>query len=99
MTRPGGKIADRERLDRLLQFAKLKPSETSVFKDWFEKLGSDEMTSLDERQRLWVERVYYDQNVGDRRAEARKRTRAANQTAQETHGLDAMPRPKRPPGK
>ena len=95
---PRGTLTDREVLDRLLRSGKLTESEATVFKDWFDKLSAGAVAILPPKTRLWADTVYYDRGVPALRAVARQKVRAAEKV-QAPRIFEAMPLPKRPPGR
>jgi hypothetical protein len=97
--RPGIRLSDREILERLLRYASLTPSERTVFQRWYDDLSRNTIVELTPRNRLWVEAVYEQHDVGRLRAEARRRTRKDNQTTREAPTFAPMFLPKKPPGR
>ena len=95
----GAKISDRERLSRLLQYATLTDSERSVFQGWYDDLTAKVRDELSPRERLWVEGVYEERDVGRRRADARKKMRAVVQAENDSPRFAPLALPKRPPGR
>lgn len=98
MTRPGMKLTDRERLQRLLQYADLTSVQRGIFQRWYDDISSGKSAELAPRDRLWVEVLYEQHHVGDRRAAARKRVRETEQ-AKTVAVFSPGALPKKPPGR
>ncbi len=90
--------SDRETLRLVLQFAKLSPDETSRLKAKYEDLANGRIIELSEEDRTSVHSIFDEQKVGDFQYAARLEARKAAKGSL-AMSFDAMPRPKRPPGK
>jgi hypothetical protein len=90
--------SDRETLRLVLKFAKLSPAETVVFTRMYDELAAGQRTELSDGDRMRVQSVFDQHGVSDTQyaslGEARNNVKARKAAA-----FDAMPRPKRPPGK
>ena len=90
--------SDRETLRLLLEFAKLPSGEAAPFKQMYDELVGGQRADLNDTERVSVQSAFDRYGVMNLRYAAR---REAGRAAIESRmaKFDAMPRPKRPPGK
>jgi hypothetical protein len=92
-------LTQREIVRRLLTSGKLTAVEQSAFQAIYEDLAAGKTTELTRQQQLWAERLYYwTHKLGEERVEVGKKRGNARREEQ-LAAFDAMPRPKKPPGK
>jgi hypothetical protein len=95
---PLQKPPEREMLRLLLACGKLTPDEVGRARKFFDDLAAGRLVRLDHENRVWVERLFYAHKLGQQRSrEVAKPTKATSK--QLIAAFDAMPRPKKPPGK
>ena len=90
--------SDRETLRLLLEFAKMPAGEAAPFNQMYEELVGGQRVDLTDTERLSVQSAFERHGVANLQYPPRK---TSYQRAQDTAAaaFDAMPRPKRPPGK
>lgn len=91
-------LSDRELLRLVLKYATLTSGESKPFARMYDELVSGKFTELKDTDRLWVKSVYDAQGVGDLHYAGRRNARKTSKDSQAA-AFDALPRPKRPPGK
>jgi hypothetical protein len=89
--------SDRERLRRVLDSGKLTRTEADVFKKKYEQLVSGKLAELTDGDRRWVGSIYYERGVGEMRFASRQKARKVEDD--QSAAFDALPRPKKPPGR
>jgi hypothetical protein len=90
--------SDRETLRLLLEFGKLPSGEAAPFKQMYEDLVGGQRADLDDTERVSVQSAFDRYGIANLQYPSRKNSyqRAQDSAAAK---FDAMPRPKRPPGK
>jgi hypothetical protein len=90
--------SDRETLRLLLEFAKMPAGEAAPFNQIYEELVGGRRADLTDMERVSVQSAFDRYGVSNLQYPSRK---SSYQKAQDrvAAALDAMPRPKRPPGK
>jgi hypothetical protein len=82
----------------LLACEKLTPDDTARARKLFDDLTAGRLLRLDHESRMWVERLFYAHKLGNQRPrEGAKPSKATSK--QLVAAFDAMPRPKKPPGR
>ena len=82
----------------LLACEKLTPDEVGRARKLLDDLAAGRLLRLDHENRVWVERLFFAHKLGSQRPrEVAKSTKATSK--QLVAAFDAMPRPKKPPGK
>jgi len=89
---------DREMLRRLLDSGKLAQEERAEAQRLLDDLSSGRVLRLPMTQRVWVERLFYRFRLGDQRPKQVTKD-SKTKTKDLLAAFDAMPRPKKPPGK
>ena len=96
---PAPKLSDRETLRQLLESGKLNADESQTFRTMYDDLVAGRIALLDRKQRLWAETLYNEKyKLGEERAKTGKK-RSTNKNKELLATFDAMPRPKKPPGR
>jgi hypothetical protein len=90
--------SDRETLRVLLEFAKMPSGEAAPFQQMYEELVDGRRADLTDTERVSVQSAFERHGVANLQYPSRKTSyeRAQDSAAA---AFDAMPRPKRPPGK
>jgi hypothetical protein len=90
--------SDRETLRLLLEFAKMPAGEAAPFNKMYEELVGGQRADLTDTERVSVQSAFERHGVANLQYPPRK---TSYQRAQDSAAaaFDAMPRPKRPPGK
>jgi hypothetical protein len=90
--------SDRETLRLLLEFAKMPSGEVAPFQQMYEELVGGGRADLTDTERTSVQSAFDRHGVANLQYPSRK---TSYQRAQDSAAaaFDAMPRPKRPPGK
>jgi len=82
----------------LLASGKMTPDEVSRARGLYDALAAGHMVRLDHESRVWVERLFYAHKLGAQRP--REVAKPSKPTSKQLiAAFDAMPRPKKPPGK
>jgi hypothetical protein len=87
-------------LSKLLRSGKLTPEDSRKARTMHMELISGRVSALDVESHAWVQRLFDEHRLGEqrsKRAESSRKTKA--QTKELLAAFDALPRPKRPPGK
>jgi hypothetical protein len=90
--------SDRETLRLLLEFAKLSSGEAVPFKQMYEDLVEGRRADLTDTERVSVQSAFDRHGVANLQYPSRKNSFQRTQDSAAA-AFDAMPRPKRPPGK
>jgi hypothetical protein len=89
---------EREMLRLLIACEKLTPDEVGRARKLLDDLAGGRLLRLDLENRVWVERLFYAHKLGSQRP--REATKSSKPTSKQLiAAFDAMPRPKKPPGK
>lgn len=92
------KAPDREMLRRLLASGKLAEEERVEAQRLLDELSAGRVLRLATTQRVWAERLFHRLGLGDQRP--KQTTKDSKAKAKELlAAFEAMPRPKKPPGK
>lgn len=90
------KLADKETLQRLLASGKLTLAETAELQQSYDALVAGK--ELESPQRMMANTLYDKYKIGEERVQGGRR-RGQSKLGELLAKFDAMPRPKRPPGK
>jgi hypothetical protein len=90
------KLTDKETLQTLLGSGKLTPGETTDIQQSYDALVAGH--ELEPHQRMKANTLYDKHKLGEERVQA-SRKRSQSKTGELLASFDAMPRPKRPPGR
>ena len=96
---PPGKLPQREMLRRLLDSGKLTPSEAETVRKLYDELVAGRIGGLNQRQAAWAEQLC--EKCGIVLVTVRPDTRKKGKDAAKklVAEFDALPRPKKPPGR
>lgn len=82
----------------LVACEKLTPDEASRARKLLDDLEAGRLVRLDHENRVWAERLFHAHKLGSQRP--REPARSGKATSKQLiAAFDAMPRPKKPPGK
>lgn len=94
---PLRKPPEREMLRLLLACEKLTPDEATRARKLDDDLAAGRFVRLDHESRVWVERLFFLHKLGKQRPREVAKPKATSKEL--AAAFDAMPRPKKPPGK
>jgi hypothetical protein len=95
---PASKRSDRAMLQSLLDSGKLSQEEAQQARKLCDDLVEGRIARLNPQHRAWVDHLFFEYKLGGQRPrEAAKISKARK--AEIIEAFDAMPRPKKPPGR
>jgi len=96
---PPAKLPQREMLRRLLDSGKLTPSETKAVRKLHDDLVTGQIGGLNGQQAAWAEEICRRCGVVVARVRPDHRKKGKEEAKKLVAEFDAMPRPKKPPGR
>jgi len=94
------KLSQREMLRRLLDSGKLTPSETEAARKMHDDLTAGRVGGLNDQQSAWADQLCRKCGISMHEAKpGDSKKKAQEEKKRQLAEFDAMPRPKRPPGK
>jgi hypothetical protein len=96
---PTVKLPQREMLRRLLDSGKLTPSESEAARNLYDDIVDGRIGGLNHAQTVWAEQLCKKCGVTSNRPPIRTRKDTKEDRERVIAQFDAMPRPKKPPGK
>ena len=96
---PPAKLPQREMLHRLLDSGKLTPSETKAVRKLHDDLVAGQIGGLNGQQAAWAEEICCRCGIVVARARPDSRKKGKDAAKKLVAEFDALPRPKKPPGR